>query len=260
MLSRSGFVGSLYVVVPHEEVATYVTALNGAPVHCILIGAQKGLVHQRKHARSLFPGLTEMVFVDDDVTAIKMKLAGQYSRVGNIHAIVDYCFEWLSATNSVLWGVYPIANGLFMKERLAVGNCYVVGAFYGIINDNRLKEPEVDECEDLVRQLSEQAAGRPPLRFDCFGIETRYFKNAGGMQQDRKKEVRESVVATLVDNYSSIVKLKRRKEGQADVAFLQRPEYRVLMAAQTLSTVPPTGPASPSSEPEPHVPSDPPPH
>ena len=236
MLASSGFQGSLFIIVPHEEVATYTLALADAPVSYILQGAPRGLVKQRKHARSLFPPGQEMVFVDDDITAIKMKVGGGFIKVGAIHNIVDYAFEWLSSTESLMWGVYPVANAMFMKERLATGNCYVVGAFYGIINDPRLEEPGVDECEDYFRQLTEQAAGRPPLRFECFGVETRYFKNAGGMQLDRKPEVRLSTINTLADTYPTIVRTKKRKDGTPDLKFLQKPRYQaLLMVAPDLS-------------------------
>lgn len=262
-LARAGFQGSLFVIVPHDEIATYTHALSECdePISCILQGATRGLVNQRKHARSLFPPGQEMVFIDDDITAIKTKLsAAPAEKIGAIHNVVDFCFDWLACTGSLLWGVYPVANGLFMKQRICVGNCYVVGALYGIINDPRLEEPMVDECEDYWRQLSEQAAGRPPLRFECIGIETRYFKNPGGMQKDRKPEVRTSVINTLVERYPAIVKWKTRKDGTPDLKFLQKPEYKpLLMAAPDVSgdqSIPVAAAAELSEQ---HAPVDPPP-
>jgi len=252
MLHQSGFIGSLFVIVPHDEVAAYSLALADAPISCILQGATRGLVNQRKHARTLFPPGQEMVFIDDDVSALKMKVGGQFIKIGSIDNIVDYAFEWLSSTDSLMWGVYPVANGLFMKERLAIGNCYVVGAFYGIINDARLQEPDVDECEDYFRQLREQEQGRPPLRFECFGVETRYFKNPGGLQTLRNPDSRLSTILTLVDNYPSMVKWKERKGGIPDLKFLQKPLYKpLLMAApdvsgdQSIPVVAPVGQSEP---------------
>ena len=260
MLAGAGFQGSLFVIVPHDEITAYTLALADAPISCILQGATRGLVNQRKHARALFPPGQEMIFIDDDVTAIKMKIGGTFQKVGAIHNITDYCFEWLSATDSLLWGVYPVANGMFMKERLAIGNCYVVGAFYGIINDERLQEPEVDEFEDVARQLSEQAAGRPPLRFDCFGVETRYFKNPGGLQLHRNPETRLSVANTLIDTYPAMVKWKTRKDGTPDVKFLQKPLYKpLLMAVPSSSDDQSTVGVAAAEQSSPHVPSDPPP-
>lgn len=254
MLATSGFIGTVFIIVPHEEVATYTVALADAPVSCVLQGTARGLVKQRAYARTLFPPGQEMVFIDDDISSIKMKVGKKFQKVGAIHNIVDYCFEWLACTESLMWGVYPVANSMFMKERIATGNCYVVGAFYGIVNDPRLEEPSVDECEDYSRQLSEQAAGRPPLRFDCFGIDTRYFKNPGGMQSDRKPEVRRSVVATLVDTYPAMVKSKSRKDGTPDLAFLKKPVYKPLLltADHGTLTVQSTPAAAPASESAPH--------
>lgn len=225
-LARGGFQGSLYVIVPHEEVADYVRALTDAPVMCLIQGSPKGLVKQRQHIRNQWPPGQEIVFIDDDVTNIKIWNSGRLMPCTRLHDMVDACFEFLSMTDSLMWGVYPVCNSLFMTPRMATGNCYIVGAFYGMINDPRLVEPEIDELEDYGRQLSEQAAGRPPIRFNWIGIETRYFRNPGGMQQARSPEIRESAVLNLEERYPTLVKTIRRKDGTPDLKFLGRPMYQ----------------------------------
>jgi hypothetical protein len=225
-LANCGFVGTLFVCVPHEEMATYIQAIDDHSV--ILVGAQKGLVNQRKHIRSMWPPGQEIVFIDDDISKIKFLAGGTVHHVSNIHALVDVFFQHIHHMEGpLMWGVYPMINRDWMKMREAVGNCYVVGAFYGIINDPRLEEPEVDEMEDWSRSLSEQKAGRPPVRFEWVGIDTRYFKNSGGMQAERTVEKRRTACEALLAKYSDIVKLKTRKEGQLDLKCLEKPTYSV---------------------------------
>jgi len=224
-LHRGGFTGFLYLIVPHEEVADYIQAVRDSPVMCLINGSERGLVKQRKRLRDMWPPGQEIVFIDDDVTNIKIWNNGRLEPCLRLMELVDACFEFLAATDSLIWGVYPICNALFMNPRMAKGNCYVVGAFYGMINDPRLPEPEIDELEDYERQLSEQAAGRPPIRFNWIGVETRYFKNPGGMQQDRSPEKREAAVNNIEERYSAIVKAVRRKDGTPDVKFIGRPLY-----------------------------------
>jgi len=226
-LERGGFKGTLFIVVPHEEVATYVSALTDAPISCVIQGATKGQVNQRLHLRSQWPPGQEIVFIDDDVTAIKIWVEGRLKHCVHLHELADACFQWAACHDALLWGVYPICNALFMKPRLAIGNTYVVGAFYGCVNDPRLEEfPQMNEMEDYARQLAEQAAGRPPVRFNWIGIETRYYKNAGGLQQIRTPTGRMADIHYLEGRYPTLVKSCRKKDGTPDLKFLAKPQYR----------------------------------
>jgi hypothetical protein len=222
-LHRGG-VKELLLVVPYEEEETYIQALQDTPIDLFIQGATKGLVNQRKHARAQFPVGQRIVFIDDDVTAIKILMWERtLNHCTQLDKLADQCF---AHSDCLLWGVYPMCNSLFMKHLYRTGNCYIVGAFYGIINDPRLQEPEIDELEDYERQLSEQKANRPPVRFDWIGIETRYFKNKGGMQQDRTVAKRQSAVLNIEERYPELVKTFHRKDGTADLRFLQKPEIQ----------------------------------
>ena len=239
-LERGGFQGTLFLVVPHDEVAVYVKALEDAPISIVVQGSPKGLVKQRQTLRNQWPPGQEIVFIDDDVTAIKVWNDGKLKHCQRLHDLVDACFSWAATYDSLLWGVYPICNALFMKPRMSLNNTYIVGAFYGCINDPRLKEPEIDELEDYGRQLSEQAAGRTVIRYNWIGIETKYFKNPGGMQQARDPATRLAAVNSMEEWYPGLVKSYNRKDGTPDLKFLKKPEYQEQWArvADSVTSVP----------------------
>jgi len=217
---RRANVTEVTIVVPHEELETYRAALEHAPILTLLIGSEKGLVKQRKKFRSIVPEGDRILFIDDDISAIKVKGPDRLYHLTNLHALADLAFSLLG--DSLLWSVYPITNFLFMKHQVARGNCYCVGAMYGIINDPRLKEPEIDECEDYARQLSEQSQGRPPIRLDFVGLQTLYYKNKGGMQQERNPAIRQSAILNLEEWYPSMVKAVLPKNLIPDLRFRQR--------------------------------------
>lgn len=229
-----GGVKELLLVVPYEEEETYIQALQDTPIDLFIQGATKGLVNQRKHARAQFPIGQRIVFIDDDVTAVKICESNfMLPHCNNLDRLAEQCFAHSAHTidgndwrDCLLWGVYPMCNNRFMKHIMRTGNCYIVGAFYGIINDPRLQEPDIDELEDYERQLSEQKANRPPVRFDWIGIETRYFKNKGGMQQDRTVAKRQSAVLNIEERYSELVKTFHRKDGTADIKFRAKSEIQ----------------------------------
>lgn len=223
-LSRGNFSGSLYVVVPSDEMVTYQRALQGAPVHTILLHCARGLTRQRRFFREQMPEHVPILFIDDDVEAIKVKSANgtlQHSRDVNLLGL--HMIQMILASgDGLMCGVYPVANKMWMSGTVSQNNCYVVGAFYAILNDPRLREPEEDELEDYYRQLSEQAAGRPVLRLNYVGIQTQYFKNAGGLQVTRSPEKRLAAVQRLAAEFSSLVKIKTRKDGTPDLKFLAK--------------------------------------
>jgi hypothetical protein len=245
-LTRGNFTGSLYIVVPSEELIVYSQALATADIHCIVLHCEKGLVKQRQFFREqMLPG-TEIVFIDDDIEAIKIKTPTGLQHCTNISAMAHAVFEMIAATpECLLAGVYPMANRCWMTPTVSQANAYVVGAMYFCVNDARLKEPETDELEDWYRCLSEQAAGRPVLRINWIGIITQYWKNAGGMQQDRSVSHREAMVARLAAEFHTLVKQRKRRDGTADLKFLGKP----VKAATSFSPVQSTAEAPPAESP-----------
>lgn len=116
-----------------------------------------------------------------------------------------------------------MANRTWQTASVYLENAYIVGALYFCRNDPRLREPDIDECEDWGRQLAEQAAGRPTLRLNFVGIITQYWKNAGGLQDERNEEVRNAIVDRYCEQYSNIVKKRIRRDGKHDIRFINRP-------------------------------------
>ena len=212
-LNDAGFIGTVFVCVPHDELVTYSNALKNYPV--ILVGAKKGMVNQRKHIRDMWPPGQEIVFIADDVTRIKFLAGGRLHSLTNIHAAVEILFQYIhNMEGPLVWGVYPTINRDWLKTRESIGNVCISTALYGIVNDPRLTEPESDDCEDWARQLSEQAAGRAPVRFDWIGI-----------QRDHLPERSRAACEALVAAYTDIVKLKIQKGTRIDLKPLRRPSY-----------------------------------
>jgi len=228
-LARGGFKDSLWVVVPGGECADYVNAVQGNDVHCIVRTAPKGLTNQRRAFREWMLPRTEMVFIDDDIEAIKVRSPTGLSHVRNVHRLADYVFQMMKwkGDDCLLAGVYPVANRLWMSDRVSESNAYIPGCLYFLLNDERTPEPMGDEMEDYARQLYLQAQKLPTLRINWIGVQTQYFKNPGGLQTLRTEEGRKSAITELVFRHPTLVirKLKRGCLAMMDLAFLQKPTY-----------------------------------
>lgn len=227
-LARGNFQGSLYVVVPSDQLIAYQQAVRGNDVHCILVHCEKGLTKQRKFFRDMMLPDTEIVFIDDDVEAIKLLTPTGLIHCRNVDLLANYVFQTMAyaGEDCYLAGVYPMANRDWMSHTIVKGNAYIVGALYFLRNREEVIDPEQQELEDWARQLYEQASGRPTLRFNFIGIQTQYFKNKGGLQDTRTGELRHQVVDHLVATYPTLIKRKTRKDGMADVAFITRTQMR----------------------------------
>jgi len=224
-LARAHFNGFLWLVVPSEEMVEYQQAVLGNQITCMIVHCERGLTKQRKHFRStMLPG-TEIVFIDDDIEALKIKGPEGLRHCASIELVAHYVFQSMYNydPDCLLAGVYPMCNRDWMKSTITRDNSYVVGALYFCKNDDRLVEPEESELEDWARCLGEQAAGRPVLRFNFIGIQTKYWENAGGLQNTDRATKRATAIEDLVLRNPTIIKPVVRRNGKPDLKFLKKP-------------------------------------
>ncbi|NDC95343.1 hypothetical protein EBZ38_08305 [bacterium] len=217
-LSRGGFGHrQLLLVVPQAERDAY---LWKVPMTVKVVGCPvRSLVAQRKMARHITEEY-KMIFIDDDIEAIRiLDASGQFHHASCNE--VETAFEMgLEHTN--LCGVYPVANRGWMKRTVSINNAYIVGALYAIRNTPDLAEPNNDEMEDWARQLAEQAAGRPVCRLNYLAVQTKYWKNPGGLQTERTVAKRIAAVDAVAASFQELVRKVTRKNGLPDLRFLNR--------------------------------------
>jgi hypothetical protein len=100
-----------------------------------------------------------------------------------------YAFKECKKMKSFIWGVYPVFNPFFRKQRDEMSSClnYIVGAFYGIINRPDLKSiqltltKENGQKEDVERTIKYFIEDGIVLRFNKIGFETKYYGKSGGL-------------------------------------------------------------------------------
>ena len=101
---------------------------------------------------------------------------------------------------------------------------FIVGPMFGMINRHRPDlQLTLDEKENSERTLQHWVIDKKVLRFNNIGIETNYYKNKGGMQndgKDRKAEALKSVIY-LHNKYPSITKIHLgKKSGVPEIKLL----------------------------------------
>ena len=123
----------IYVFVANkQEEKKYRDVMDPNTYHKIVIG-KKGLVQQRRFISQYFPKGKKIVSMDDDVSTV-------LKSISNLDNFFQQAFKKLREKGLYLWGVYPVKNALFMKNKLTTDLRFVIGVVHGYINrhDNKL--------------------------------------------------------------------------------------------------------------------------
>jgi hypothetical protein len=195
-----------------------------------------GLRNQRNFIMDYYPDGTHIVQMDDDLDKIMELIiephsASRASRratrksskstrrtrpIINLDEFITRAFEICHKKGIFLWGVYPLANARFMSPKMTTDLRFIVGPFWGIINRQR---PDlritIDEKENAERTLQHYTIDGAVLRFNNVGIETRYYKNKGGMQDEGKNRKEEALksVYYLHKKYPKLTKIYLGKKS-----------------------------------------------
>lgn len=170
-----------------QEYDEYVEVLNKKLYNKIKVGV-KGLVKQRKFISDDWPENKHIVFFDDDVESVDLSLSPVF-KTKTLNYFFQYAFKKCIERDSYIWGVYPVFNPFFRKDRLEISDCltYIVGAFYGIINRPNLKAigltitKQNGQKEDVERTIKYFIKDGIVLRFNKVGFVTKYYGKSGGL-------------------------------------------------------------------------------
>jgi len=207
-----------------EEKEEYEKVLDTSTYHQLVVGV-KGLVPQRQFIMSKWREGKHIVFFDDDVDKVDLSLSSKYCGKSLDFFIKD-AFQECKHHHSFIWGVYPVFNPFFRKERDELSTClnYIVGAFYGIINRPKLKAiqliitKENGQKEDVERTLKYFIHDGIVLRFNKIGFVTHYYQRDGsglGTFEDRIKPMLEAS-KKLLKAYPEYGSISTRKTGMTE--------------------------------------------
>lgn len=175
-------------VANNEEYDIYKNVLIPGTYYRLIVGVP-GLAKVRNFISDYFPIGTKIVNVDDDITDFI-----QYSetakrnekKISNLVPIIERGFHECLRHGCRLWGIYPVANGFFMKPTASTKLTYIIGCFWGCINPGS-KEINInlDDKEDYLRSILYYITDGCVVRLNYIAPKTNYYKEPGGMQEER---------------------------------------------------------------------------
>jgi cellulose synthase/poly-beta-1,6-N-acetylglucosamine synthase-like glycosyltransferase len=209
-------------VADKEEEENYRSALDAKSYNKIIVGI-KGLAPVRNFIAGYFPIGKKIVFSDDDIKGFlefdESKPRHEKPLV-SLDKIIQRGFQECGKHGCRFWGMYPVANGFFMKDTVSTDLKFCVGSFFGLINPGtkQLTIP-VSEKEDYYRTLRMYELDGCVVRLNFVAPKTAYYKEAGGMQTDpERKEKQEKAVEFLLKTFPDWVKRNpNRKSGFPEI-------------------------------------------
>lgn len=222
-------VSKIYIfVADKDEEEIYRNTLEKGSYNKIIVGV-RGLSQVRNFIGDYFPKGKRLVQMDDDVKGFlefdEAKPRHEKPLV-SLERIIQKGFSECDKAGARLWGIYPSANGFFMKDTVSTDLKYVVGCFFGIINPgtgaNGLDIPLGDVMsgkEDYYRTLRMYELDGTVVRLNFVAPKTAYYTEPGGLQTDpNRKKHHEIAIKWLLKKYPDWVAINpTRKSGFMEI-------------------------------------------
>jgi hypothetical protein len=217
---------SIHVIVANaEEKAAYEATLDPKTYGTILVGVP-GLSEVRNWIFKHFPKGSNLVCCDDDIKGF-IEYDGTKKRhekeLVSLKSVIKRGFSECKKAGARLWGVYPSANGFFMKPTVTTDLRFIIGSFWGCINPGSEITLERSEKEDYERTLKFFAKDQTVIRLNFVSPKTAYYKEPGGMQTRNRLRHQQVAVKTLLKKYPDLVKANpTRKSGFPEIRLADR--------------------------------------
>ena len=177
----------------------------------------------QKHSASLLK--TKKSSKKVSIKLFKPKQYKTLKPIENLDKFIKDAFKRCVLDGIFLWGVYPLANAHFMTNTITTDLRFIVGPMWGMINRHRPDlQLTIDEKENTERTLQNWVIDGKVLRFNNIGIDTKYYKNKGGMQNEGKNRKEEALksVYYLHKLYPQLTKLNLgKKSGVPEIKLIK---------------------------------------
>jgi len=177
------------------------------PPQINLHSAPVGLPNARNSVYDFFPPLTPIIMLDDDVRGFLHKSNPSFS-------FEDECkkgFQRCNELNCNLFGFYPVANKLFMKDRIKNGCLFIYGCCFGIINPHSSYRDFLSFKEDWYRSCAFYKLDKNTVRIEYLSPLQSYRKQKGGLSLTRSIELEENEVQQILQLFPDLVTRKKVK-------------------------------------------------
>ncbi len=222
-LARGGIKpNTIHIFVANVTEAKHYRDIVPVSMYGKIVAGKIGIGPQRRFIAKYFKAGTNVLSVDDDIDELRRpdSTRRRFVPIPGVHDFVKRAFERLHKLDLFMWGIYPVQNVFFMKDRVTTGLCFIVGTFYGFISRPSIKSlwPTVSVKEDVEQSIRYHIHDGAVMRFDNVTVKTRYFNPVGGVgsgvARNTKNEESAKRIVALFPEYAT---LRRRANGMAEI-------------------------------------------
>jgi hypothetical protein len=179
-----------------------------------LIVAVVGMSAVRNHMTNHYDEGQHILYIDDDITDFLTLTDGPL----DLCKFIDQAFTECASRNLRLWGIHPIANRFFLKDKVSTDLRYIIGCFYGVINSKSITV-DLEDGEDKLRTCLYYLANGGVLRYNWIAPKTKYYRNPGGMQTTRTLDRQRASGLALLERFPLLLHRKDKKDGRIEHRF-----------------------------------------
>jgi len=175
----------------------------------IIVGV-RGIRNQREFIRGYYDEGQKVLSMDDDIEYLCKLIGDKLEPFYNLKQFTTMAFKLCIKNKTKLWGVTAVNNPFYMKDKVSTNLKFIVGCFYGYINDkdNYLRvSPELKVKEDYELTIKHFKKFGSVIRFDGYSPKTKYYTEKGGLQGDRDSVMSEEAALFLLNKYPEYVSL-----------------------------------------------------
>jgi hypothetical protein len=180
-----------------------------------------GITNQRKFILKYFPEGTEIVSIDDDVEGLyKAKGTVKLIQIKDVDGFFREAFQKLHKDKLYIWGIYPVRNPFFMKDKVTTDLKFIIGTMYGFINrhDSSLQpNSSIKEKEDYETSILYYLKDGGVVRYNNITIKTKFHAEGGLGKTEGRFQANKEAAAYLAKTYPDLVSVFHRKNGMPEV-------------------------------------------
>ena len=220
----------IYIFVANkDEEAAYKAGLVPGTYKKIIVGVPK-IGPQRMAIMRYFPVGIPLVQIDDDVSAFieyDAKAKRHERPLRDLVGTIQRGFRLCKEAGCSYWGIYPIANGFFMKPGHTTDLRFIIGVMAGCFNPGAAMRIHCESFkEDYERTLKFYERDGAVIRMNDVAPTTSYYTEKGGAEEFRDWKPMEAEAKWLEAEYPDLVKLRWIKRAKYSTTRLY-PDVRV---------------------------------
>lgn len=202
----------IYIFVANkEEEAAYKAGLEPGTYNKIVVGVPK-IGPQRMFIMRYFPVGKALVQIDDDVSAFieyDPKSKRHERPLRDLDATIRRGFRLCKEVGCGCWGIYPTANGFFMKPGHTTDLRFLIGVMVGSFNPGPSFKLHCESFkEDYERTLKFYKRDGAVVRMNDVAPKTSYYTEKGGAEEFRDWKPMEAEATWLEATWPDLVKLR----------------------------------------------------